>query len=102
MPLLATIGPVDYAVLAAYLAAMLAIGFYFSKTQNTTQEFFLASRSLGWFPLGMSLMATLISALSYTGIPGQGYLVGLKCLLMPLAVWLGPRSSAGTQAPRYT
>jgi Na+/proline symporter len=88
MPLVATIGPVDYAVLAAYLAAMLAIGFYFSKTQNTTQEFFLASRSLGWFPLGMSLMATLISALSYTGIPGQGYLVGLKCLLMPLSVWL--------------
>lgn len=88
MPLVATIGPVDYAVLATYLAAMLAIGFYFSKTQNTTQEFFLASRSLGWFPLGLSLMATLISALSYTGIPGQGYLVGLKCLLMPLSVWL--------------
>lgn len=88
MTLVATIGPVDYAVLAAYLAAMLAIGFYFSKTQNTTQEFFLASRSLGWFPLGMSLMATLISALSYTGIPGQGYLVGLKCLLMPLSVWI--------------
>ena len=86
--LFAALGIADYGVLLVYLAAMLAIGVYFNSTQNSTEEFFLASRSLGWFPLGLSLMATLISAMTYTALPGQAYEVGVKTLLMPLALWL--------------
>src|SRR5687768_5122556 len=87
-PMLATLSLVDYGVIAIYMTAMLGLGFYFSGTQTSTSEFFLGSRSFSWFPLGMSLMATLISALTYTGLPGQSYYVGLKVLIMPLSVWL--------------
>ncbi len=78
----------DVAVLVLYVVAMLAIGIYFAGTQKSTEEFFLASRSLGWFPLGLSLMATLISALSFTGVPAKSYEFGLRTLWMPLAVWM--------------
>jgi|GEM_PF-889818 sodium-dependent multivitamin transporter 6 len=78
----------DYVVLLFYLAGLLAIGYLFSRRQHDSQEFFLAGRSMGWLPVGLSLMATLLSALSYTGIPGQGYEVGMRCLLMPLSIWL--------------
>src|SRR5687768_11484204 len=88
MPILSAIHVVDYAVLGVYLLAMLGIGFYFSKEQQTSQDFFLAGRSMGWFPVGLSILATLMSALSYSGNQAEAYYVGLKMLIFPLAVWL--------------
>ncbi len=79
---------VDYAVLGMYLLVMLAVGAYFSGQQHSSRDFFLAGRSMGWFPVGLSVMATLISALSYTGVPGEAYYVGLKFLLFPATMWL--------------
>ena len=78
----------DYGILALYLLAMIGVGFYFSKGQRTSRDFFLAGRSMGWFPVGLSIMATLLSALSYSGIPGEAYYVGYKFLLVPVSVWL--------------
>lgn len=86
--LLATLSPIDYGVLVLYLAGMVMLGVYFSARQKDTAEFFLGSRSFSWFPLGLSLMATLVSALTYTGLPGQAYDQGLKCWIIPLAYWL--------------
>ena len=78
----------DYVVLLFYLAVMVVIGAYFCRRQRDSEDFFLAGRSMGWFPIGLSVMATLVSALSYTGIPGEAYYVGTRWLLLPLAVWL--------------
>lgn len=86
--MLAAITMADYGVLGLYLLVMVAIGLYFSREQHTSKDFFLAGRSMGWFPVGLSIMATLLSALSYSGIPGEGYYAGFQFLLLPLAVWL--------------
>ncbi|MEQ8790558.1 MAG: hypothetical protein RIC55_29950 [Pirellulaceae bacterium] len=86
--MLLAISAVDYGVLALYLLAMLAIGFYFNKQQKTSRDFFLAGRSMGWFPVGLSIMATLLSAMTYSGNPGEAYYSGLKMLILPCAVWL--------------
>src|SRR5688572_15360918 len=86
--MLASLGIVDYGVIALYLLAMVGLGVYFAGEQRTTKDFFLAGRSMNWFPLGMPLMATLISALTYTGLPGQAYEHGLKTLIIPLSVWI--------------
>lgn len=99
--MLATLTTLDYGLLVFYLVAMVAVGVYFSGQQHTTKDFFLAGRALGWFPLGLSLMATLISALTYTGLPGQAYYVGLKVLVMPLAVWLALPVIVGWVVPIY-
>ncbi|MEX0938370.1 MAG: hypothetical protein WDZ59_10970 [Pirellulales bacterium] len=78
----------DYVVLAFYLLMMIVVGAYFSRQQHTSGDFFLAGRSMSWFPVGLSIMATLLSALSYTGIPAEASSVGLLLLLSPLATWL--------------
>lgn len=78
----------DYAVLGFYLALLVVIGWYFSDQQHDSEDYFLAGRSMGWFPVGLSVMATLLSALSYTGIPGEAYHVGWKFLLHGAALWL--------------
>ena len=54
---------VDYLVLGGYLAVMLGVGAWFSRGQTDSREFFLAGRSMGWLPLGLSVMATLLSDL---------------------------------------
>ena len=78
----------DYAVLVGYLLLMIAIGAWFSRQQHTSQDFFLAGRKMSWFPVGLSIMATLVSALSYTGAPAEASQVGLKLCIWPLTLWL--------------
>ncbi|MBC7852185.1 MAG: hypothetical protein IAF94_02020, partial [Pirellulaceae bacterium] len=99
--MLAMLTSIDYGIIAFYLLAMVGLGFYFSGEQRTTQDFFLGGRSLSWFPLGMSLMATLISVLSFTGLPGQAYEVGLQCLILPLSVWLALPIMIGVVLPIF-
>jgi Na+/proline symporter len=99
--LLASFSWLDYGVVVVYLAAMLALGFYFSGAQKTTDDYFLGGRAFSWFPIGMSLMATLISAMSYTGLPGQAYDSGLVVLLHPASVWIGMPIIIGVVIPIF-
>ncbi|MEW6357814.1 MAG: sodium/solute symporter [Planctomycetota bacterium] len=61
----------DWFVLVGYLAAMVGIGFLFYKDQKSTKDFFLAGRSMSWLPVGISVVATLFSAISYMAIPSS-------------------------------
>ncbi len=86
--MLLALSAVDYGMLGFYLLVMLLAGFYFSRQQHSARDFFLAGRSMGWLPVGVSVMATLLSAVSYAGIPGQAYYQGLRLLILPVCVWL--------------
>jgi Na+/proline symporter len=99
--MLLALASIDYAVLAFYLLVMLGVGVYFSRQQHSSRDFFLAGRSMGWVPVGISIMATLLSALSYSGIPGEGYFVGLKFLALPIAIWLLLPIITGIILPLY-
>ena len=68
---------VDWVVLGLYLAAMIVVGASFYKGQKTTKDFFLAGRSMSWLPVGLSVVATLFSAISYMAIPSSVQRFGL-------------------------
>ena len=78
----------DWIVLAAYLMAMVALGASFYKGQKTTRDFFLAGRSMNWFPVGLSLIATLFSANSYMAIPSATQKYGLVLFVGPFVIFL--------------
>lgn len=63
--------PVDWAVVVLYAGALMAIGFYYARRQTSTEEYFVASRSIAPFLAGISLYATMFSTLSYIGNPGE-------------------------------
>ena len=65
------LGWVDWLVVAVYGAFMLGVGWYYSRRQTNTEEYFLGSRSLGSFVIGISLYATLLSTISYLAVPGE-------------------------------
>ena len=63
----------DFAVVLAYLAAMAALGFRFSRRQVTTEDYFVAKRSLPAWATGMSMLATMVSSVAFVAYPGSSY-----------------------------
>ena len=78
----------DYVVVCIYMAGMLGIGIYLAKTQRTTEEFFVGDRRMPWWAVGMSMLATLMSTLTYLGLPGEmiqhGVALGVGWMCLPL------------------
>jgi len=64
---------VDLIIIAAYLAAILAIGFWCRKRQKTTRHYFLAGQHLPWWAISGSIVATETSAITFVSIPGLAY-----------------------------
>lgn len=73
----------DFVVIAVYAMGMLFIGWWSSRRQKTTEEYFVASRGVGSMVVGISMIATLLSTISYLSAPGEvikngpGYMWGL-------------------------
>ena len=65
------LGWIDWFVVVAYGTFMLGVGWHYSRRQTDTEEYFLGSRSLGSFVIGISLYATLLSTISYLAVPGE-------------------------------
>ncbi len=59
----------DYIVLAGYLVALVAIGFYIAPREKTTDDFFLAGRRVPWWAAGLSIFGTQLSAITFLSIP---------------------------------
>ena len=68
----------DWLVVAAYIAWMVWDGVKRTKLERTTESYFLANRSLPWWAVGLSVMATQLSAITLVGTTGQGYNDGLR------------------------
>src|SRR5918992_2817756 len=70
--------PLDWAVVAAYIAWLISDGIKRTKLDRTTESYFLANRSMPWWAVGLSVMATQLSAITLVGTTGQGYNDGLR------------------------
>lgn len=75
----------DYVIIGLYLAAILAMGAYFSGQQTSLKEFFLGSRNIPWWAAAFSGIATVVSAAAYLGAPGQAFQADLTFLQYRLA-----------------
>ncbi len=71
---------IDWTIIAVYLAWVIWDGIRLSKNTNEIEGYFLASRSLPWWAVGLSVMATQLSAITMIGTTGQGYAVGMGLL----------------------
>src|SRR5471030_3478194 len=81
-----TLHLVDYLIIAASLATSLGIGLRFGKRQGTTQDYFISKGSVPSWAIGMSLMATLVSSVTFLAYPGEGYSSNWILLIQGLMV----------------
>jgi SSS family solute:Na+ symporter len=68
-----TLGWFDYVVIAISLLGSLYVGVYFSKRQTDTKNYFKASGKIPSWAVGMSILATLISSITFLAYPGEGF-----------------------------
>jgi Na+/proline symporter len=82
--------PLNWAILIAYIAYVLWDGIRRSRGTNNIEGYFLANRSLPWWAVGLSVMATQLSAVTMIGTTGQGATDGLRFIQfyfgLPLAM----------------
>lgn len=86
---------IDVAIIAFYFVAVFAIGFYFSRKERTSEDYFLASRNVGWFAIGASLFVSNISTEHFIGLAGSGATSGLAvghfewlaCIMVLILGW---------------
>ena len=80
----------DWAVVVAYLAYVIWDGVRMTKHSGSAEGYFLANRSLPWWAVGLSVMATQLSAITLVGTTGQGYNDGMRFIQfyygLPLAM----------------
>ena len=68
----------DWLIVFAYLAYVIWDGIRLTKGSNNIEGFFLANRSMPWWAVGLSVMATQASAITLVGTTGQGYDDGMR------------------------
>ena len=59
----------DWIVLTLYLGAMIALSAWLSRGQRSESDYFVGSRNLPWWAVGISIVATQSSAISFVSIP---------------------------------
>jgi Na+/proline symporter len=82
--------PLDWVVLVGSLASIVAYGLYRGRGSNTVDRYLLAGRTMPWYAMALSIMATQASAITFISTTGQSYVDGMRFVQfyfgMPLAM----------------
>jgi SSS family solute:Na+ symporter len=63
----------DYSIIIGYLVAITLFGSYFARFQKTTRDYFLTGRSVPWWAICFTIVATETSTLTFIGVPATAY-----------------------------
>ena len=78
----------DWIIIACYFLVLLTIAWWSSKRQNTSTDYFLAGRNIGWFVVGASLFASNIGSEHIVGLAGNGATSGVGMAHWELHAWV--------------
>ncbi len=82
--------PLDWAVLSGSLVFIVSYGLYKGRGSGTVASYLLANKTMPWWAMGLSIMATQASAITFIGTTGQAYVDGMRFIQfyfgLPLAL----------------
>ncbi len=93
--------PLDWVVLVGTLLAIAAIGVSKTRGVKTTANYLKGDMSLGWGTIGLSVMATQASAITFLSTPGQAYEDGLRFVQFYFGLPLAMVVLSATFVPRF-
>jgi len=70
--------PIDWVVLFASLISIVSYGLYRSRGSNTVDRYLLAGKTMPWYAMALSIMATQASAITFISTTGQSYTDGMR------------------------
>ncbi len=91
----------DWLVIFAYLAGIIGLGMWFGRDQHTTRDYFLGSRNVSWWAIGMSIVAAETSALTIIGVPAMAYGDSLVFIQMIVGYVIARIILAVVMVPHY-
>lgn len=92
----------DWAVIFLYLFGVIIFGLSFGKDQKNTRDYFLGSKNIPWWGVGLSIVATETSALTFIGVPAMAFGVdGLSFIQIIIGYVLARLVLAAIMVPRY-
>ncbi len=78
--------PLDIAVIILYLLGMAGLGMWFSRRNTTTEEYFLGGRSFPGWVIGLSMLGTSISSVTFLAFPAAAYTLDWRQLVSNLTL----------------
>ena len=91
----------DYLVIGGYLAAITAFGSWFARFQKTTRDYFLTDRSVPWWAVCFTVVATETSTLTFIGIPAAAYAGNMTFLQLAVGYVIGRIIVSALFIPAY-
>ena len=70
--------PLDWVVMFGWLVFLVSYGLWRGRGSGTTQEFMLANKTMPWYAMGLSIMATQASAITFISTTAQAYVDGMR------------------------
>ena len=83
------LGTIDYVVVGLYLLAITAFGSYFARFQQDTRDYFLTDRSVPWWGVCFTVVATETSTLTFIGVPAAAYAGNMTFLQLAFGYVIG-------------
>ena len=91
----------DWLIILGYLLGILGLGVWFGKDQRNTRDYFLGSRNVPWWVIGVSIVAAETSALTIIGVPAMAYGSDLTFVQMVLGYVMARILLAVVMVPHY-
>ncbi len=85
---MASLTALDWIVIAAYFGVLLALVLAVTRRHQTSTDYFLAGRNVGFFAIGASIFASNIGSEHIVGLAGQGASTGLAMAHYELHAWI--------------
>jgi solute:Na+ symporter, SSS family len=80
--------PVDYAIVVGYFVAIIIVGTWFGRKQQSTKDFFFGGRRFSWWLIAFSLVATTVGSYSFVKYSNRGFAFGLSSSQSYLNDWI--------------
>jgi SSS family solute:Na+ symporter len=77
-------GTLNWSILIVYILGNLFLGWVLSKNISTADDFYVGRKTTPWWAIGVSVIATYVSALSFLGAPAWSYTDGLSVIAIHL------------------
>jgi SSS family solute:Na+ symporter len=91
----------DYLVIAGYLLGITAFGSWFGRFQRSTRDYFLTGRSVPWWAICFTIVATETSTLSFIGVPAGAYSGNMTFLQLAIGYVVGRMLVSALFIPAY-
>ena len=91
----------DWLIISVYLLGIILLGVWFGKDQRTTRDYFLGSKNIPWWCIGLSIVAAETSALTIISVPAMAFGGNLTFLQIIIGYVIARVLLAVVMVPHY-